>query len=318
MDNEKRITILINPQSGYGKGHKVFKQLLKLKRKDPLLSKHIQHLQFTSVEKEQEKFSRIIEDSEIILICGGDGTIHRYINLLATHSTDKILSIFPLGTGNDLYSHLGAKEKHIIRFIYKIIQQPQVIDIDLFALNNSVYFMNYLSFGIEAYIISLYEHICNWLKKFFLFRFRIFHIGYLKKLLLFLIGLGALVFYKKKIVVSRQLAAIDNHPKNQFTSIIIHNIKSYAGGSILNHDSSLNDGKLEFAFNASNIDFFKMILNRFGLFNFKLFSKTQAPPFHFSIDTPVCLQVDGEDYTDTFKDTQNFTIDFKKRLRLYY
>ncbi len=320
MQNLLSLSILINPDSGQGKGKKIYKQIQKFVDNEPEFKKRIRYLEYSSSE-DPEHLKTIIESSDGILICGGDGTIHHFINYLGKSNYNKMLSIFPLGTGNDFYKNLGGNEKNIVLLLRRLFDHPQIIEVDLFSVNDKIFFINYVTFGFDAFILRLYEALCKKIKKTPLFKYSIFHLGYLKKLLFFLIGLCSFVFYKKKIHIQPTIqkaspALLTPDKQKSFTSIIIHNINSYAGGSPFKVDSSINDGKLEFSYNSTKKDFAKLILNRFIWANFKLKSYTYSPPLELKFDTTIPIQVDGEDYTTSFEKCQIFCIKFKKKLYL--
>ena len=50
-----------------------------------------------------------------LVIAGGDGTLHRAINLIAPHFTDIEIGVVPCGTGNDFARSIGAREDHLKR-----------------------------------------------------------------------------------------------------------------------------------------------------------------------------------------------------------
>lgn len=300
MKKNPKISVLINPKSGHGKGVRVCKTINRARKSDNQINSHLKYVEFTSPDDNSDTLKRMAKDSDVILICGGDGTVHRIVNTMVCHGIDVALSIYPMGTGNDLSRCIGTYrfKRDVILLIKKLIESPEHMKLDVFSVNDRVFFTNYVSFGYDAHIISAYESLVNSLKN-----FKIFEFNFLKKFLFICIGLYAAFFYRKKLY--------EPAVKDSFSSVIVNNLRTYAGGSVFNRVSSLHDGVLETAYINSKMEYLKIILNRFRMFNLDIHSESQEPPLRLRFGGGLCVQVDGEDYTGIFNRTQEFVFMLK-------
>jgi YegS/Rv2252/BmrU family lipid kinase len=85
------------------------------------------------------------EDTNLVVICGGDGTVNFVINALKEKDLDPEIGIIPAGTANDFAYALGMKSD-IIGAAQQIINS-KVRRIDCGKVNDK-YFVNVLSFGV--------------------------------------------------------------------------------------------------------------------------------------------------------------------------
>ena len=97
--------------------------------------------------------SSIIEGADIIVACGGDGTINEVASCLV--NTPIVLGIIPLGSGNGLASNLKIP-KTIDRAI-ALIKTKAVKKIDVGRINEHYFFSN-TGIGIDAQVIMHYEN----------------------------------------------------------------------------------------------------------------------------------------------------------------
>jgi len=90
-----KIAVIINPESGKGKGRKFYNQILPLVEDNPNIEIFLTErpLHATEITKTVCNFDKII-------VCGGDGTLHEVINGFDL-SSNAILGLIPIGSGND-------------------------------------------------------------------------------------------------------------------------------------------------------------------------------------------------------------------------
>lgn len=79
-----------------------------------------------------------------IVAAGGDGTIHGVVNAMLEHDLRIPLSIFPVGTSNDLARQMQIPAK--VNEYCQIITRGKLIDIDL-GIVNGEYFVNVAAAG---------------------------------------------------------------------------------------------------------------------------------------------------------------------------
>lgn len=146
----KVIHFILNPKAGKGSD----------KIEESLLNKHFTKKEFTIVvkhttyKKHAIKLTQesITEKADVIVACGGDGTINEVASCLI-HS--KIaLGIIPLGSGNGLASNLKIPKN--IENAISLIKKHAVKQIDVGQLNIHYFFSN-TGIGFDAQVIKNYE-----------------------------------------------------------------------------------------------------------------------------------------------------------------
>ena len=85
------------------------------------------------------------EDTELVVVCGGDGTINFVVNAIKNAGLDPILGIIPAGTANDFAGAIGMKRS--ILGAARQIANGTVRRVDCGKVNDK-YFVNILSFGV--------------------------------------------------------------------------------------------------------------------------------------------------------------------------
>jgi len=94
----------------------------------------------------------ITEGADVIVACGGDGTINEVSSELVNSSI--ALGIIPIGSGNGLASNLKIS-KDVIKALITIRSQNS-IKIDVGKVNDTYFFSN-TGFGFDATVIKNYE-----------------------------------------------------------------------------------------------------------------------------------------------------------------
>ncbi|SRX53940.1 diacylglycerol kinase family protein [Aequorivita sp. CIP111184] len=94
----------------------------------------------------------IDEDADVIVACGGDGTINEVASCLV--NTPVILGILPMGSGNGLASHLKIPKN--LKKALTILKNRKVISIDTGTINGEPFFSN-TGVGFDAHVISDFE-----------------------------------------------------------------------------------------------------------------------------------------------------------------
>ncbi len=140
---------IVNPNSGSAK-HEITLDFLQANfhPSDEIIVKETQ-FQFHAKQLVAEA---IEENADVIVACGGDGTINEVANALV--NTKIALGIIPAGSGNGLASNL-AIPKDINKAI-EIIKKNTVHTIDVGRVEDKYFFSN-LGFGIDAEVIKTYE-----------------------------------------------------------------------------------------------------------------------------------------------------------------
>ncbi|CAM3855602.1 MULTISPECIES: diacylglycerol/lipid kinase family protein [Flavobacterium] len=90
---------------------------------------------------------------DVIIACGGDGTINEVANRLVNTSIK--LGIIPIGSGNGLASNLNIPKNSLEAL--QIIENNRTTTIDVGKINDTYFFSN-MGLGIDAEIIERYQN----------------------------------------------------------------------------------------------------------------------------------------------------------------
>ena len=137
----KKYYILYNPISGNNIGKEGAEKLADIYGKDTVEFKNICEI------TDYRPFFESINAEDDIIICGGDGTLNRFVN--DTQGIDYSNSIFfyAMGTGNDFLRDIG-KEKGSEPFcVDKYIKSLPSVTVN----GKSYKFLNNVGFGIDGY-----------------------------------------------------------------------------------------------------------------------------------------------------------------------
>lgn len=215
----KQIHFIVNPTAGSG-NHLISQDFLyKFFDKDDYAIT-IKNSAYKKHAKSLTK-SSIAEGADIIVACGGDGTINEVASCLV--NTNIVLGIIPLGSGNGLASNLKIP-KNIARAI-ALIKTTAVKKIDVGLINEHYFFSN-TGIGIDAQVIMHYEN-SNERKL----------ISYIKSSLKALRGLS----YRNRITVEINGKTIETYP----FLVFISNSNEMGYKISLTPMASLQDGLLD-------------------------------------------------------------------------
>lgn len=147
---KNKIIFIINPVAGKGEG-----KMVALKIQQFFHKKNI-HFQTYLTEKAKhatELTQRFIPlQPQIIVACGGDGTINEVARALV--GTNIALGIIPIGSGNGLAANLNIPKN--LDLSLEIIIKGQKTKIDVGKINNNFFFSN-VGFGIDADVVARYS-----------------------------------------------------------------------------------------------------------------------------------------------------------------
>ena len=132
-------TVLYNPLSACGKGETNAKRLAEI-----LKDSRLEFVDIRTITDYSEYFS----DSShgITVICGGDGTLNRFINMAKNAPIPEELYYFPSGCGNDFMRDAGGNTDEPINLKKYLSSLPRV------TVNGNEYlFLNNVGFGIDGY-----------------------------------------------------------------------------------------------------------------------------------------------------------------------
>lgn len=146
---QKKALFILNPGSGVPPINFVLSKDLDRRKKDLHLTKTMTKEDTGNLIKEH------FDNHEIFIAAGGDGTVHTVANELV--NTDKILGVFPLGSGNGFAKEFGFKLN--IRSLLSDIQKAETMDIDVIEINDKLC-LNVAGIGLDSFV----AHSFNTLK----------------------------------------------------------------------------------------------------------------------------------------------------------
>lgn len=134
------IYILYNPNSG-DKHAKEKAEILQLKEKYEAMSINI-----TEIE-DYNAFLSPLDETDTLIICGGDGTLNRFINNTKDIKIIPDILYFPVGSGND-FAHDMSHETNDMPFRIKhLLKNLPTVEVK----GKTYYFLNNVGFGIDGY-----------------------------------------------------------------------------------------------------------------------------------------------------------------------
>lgn len=145
------IHFIINPISGKAKHEITFSYLKSLFPVD----KYIVQVDYTEYKNHATELTKIAIEAkpDIIVACGGDGTINEVASCLI--GTNIKLGIVPVGSGNGLAANLKIPQK--LNEALNAIKSLNATSIDVGRVNDHYFFSN-MGIGIDAMIIKNYEY----------------------------------------------------------------------------------------------------------------------------------------------------------------
>ncbi|MNK34142.1 Diacylglycerol kinase [compost metagenome] len=145
------IHFIVNPISGKGK-HEITASYLKSFFPNDC---YIIQVDYTEHKNHATELTRMAIEAnpDIIVACGGDGTINEVASCLI--GTNIKLGIVPVGSGNGLAANLQIPRK--LNEALQVIKDGNSTAIDVGKVNDQYFFSN-MGIGIDAMIIKNYEH----------------------------------------------------------------------------------------------------------------------------------------------------------------
>lgn len=139
-----RVLAIINPTSGKGKITEYAKDIKKSLEKQNMQV----NMQFTKKEYNARNIViDNIEDTDLILICGGDGTFNEAVTaIMELNVKDVSIAYIPMGTTNDLARSLDMPIKDIS--ITKTLLKSKAKILDIGKFNGNKYFCYVAAFGV--------------------------------------------------------------------------------------------------------------------------------------------------------------------------
>ena len=157
LSGPKKISVILNPQASGGGGVRVLPKLEEaLKRRTLSYSLH-------QTENPGHAFVLAREvvdgDSDLVLVVGGDGTIHEVANGLLTREGDPPpIGVIPVGTGNDFFRMVGGPKDPEKALDALLSGTPRDFEVGEVRYNGrSSFFVNLLGLGVDVEVLRKRE-----------------------------------------------------------------------------------------------------------------------------------------------------------------
>lgn len=142
-----RTLLIVNPAARHGETSRlvpVVERLLATVEHDTVLTESPGHA--TTLAAEADGY-------DLVVACGGDGTVHEVLNGLMSHPADRrpVLGVLPTGSGNDTRRTLGVSEDLTEAALTLATGEVRPFDV---GVCNSVYFNNSFAAGLDAKVTA--------------------------------------------------------------------------------------------------------------------------------------------------------------------
>ena len=267
--------VLYNPHAGNGRGEENAHALENI-----VVDTQLVFCDMTKIESYSEFFASL-SDGESIIICGGDGTLNRFVNDTKDVELPSPIYYFPAGSGNDFANDLGKKTT----------DKPFPIDQYLKDLP-TVYvngmerlFINGIGYGLDGYCCEVGDKIRQTSKK---------PVNYTA------IAIKALLFTYKRSTATVTVDGVTKKYKGAWIASSM-NGRFYGGGMMLapeqdrlNGERTLSFATLYRAGKLKTLMIFPSIFKGEHVKNKKYFETVKGHDITVSFEHPTALQIDGE------------------------
>ncbi|QBO37340.1 diacylglycerol kinase family lipid kinase [Periweissella cryptocerci] len=230
--------IIINKFAGSGNAAKIWPHI-----ESTLLEKNVAYKMVTSdyaghvteIAKERANQHR---NDEIIIVIGGDGTLHEAINGLKQSSFEVPIAYIPAGSGNDFARGLGmSKDPQTALSQILAATKPKIIDVGRYVAQDSPtphYFVNNVGIGFDAAIVAYTNH--SPMKS----KLNRLHLGSLSYLTSIFHVMSNQPGFKIDVVNGQQVAHMDNA-----FLVTLSNHPYFGGGVKILPTAKIDSGELE-------------------------------------------------------------------------
>jgi len=284
--NSSRICFIFNPAADRNRSHQHIKWLNRAvheRWKAPEIHIVGKNQDITETAHKKSHFF------DIVVACGGDGTIHKVINGIT--GTDTALGLLPIGSGNDFVKTLGLNKSpaeclHIIDRGFR-----KRIDLIRFEGDASGWCANTLGLGLDGWA----NHFAH-------------QNSSLKGALVYVYGAvkAAITFKGSRVILERDGEALQDH----LLMVTACNGKWEGGNFLVAPHANITDGKMDLlTIQAMPLAQILAYLPRFRWgpsAQMNGVSLTTCKQLRYSSNKPIAVHCDGEELGINIKDLQLF------------
>ena len=240
----------------------------------------------TAGEPIKELAAKKAESFDVIVACGGDGTVHQVVNGIAEKNTG--FAVLPVGTGNDFAKSLNLPKKR--KAILDLIQENHFHHADLIRFEGDAegWCVNTLGIGMDG-LANHYSKSFDRLKGFI-----IYILGALK---------ASFTFRGANFSISSRNG---NALSGEYLMVTVCNGKWEGGTFFIAPDADLFDGKAELV-TVKKISILKVLLYMAFFKNgpaswMKALRTRKIAAIKIRSDRPVAIHADGEQLGTDIRD----------------
>lgn len=210
----KDILVIINPNSGKKRITKIINSIHSLY---PDISTEI-----TNNLKELENLFRLkLENFKVFIVVGGDGTVNEATKYIQGRE-DKLLGVFPVGSGNGFARELGFKKS--IKSLIEDANKGKFVEIDILSINGENC-INAAGLGFDSFVAHDFQKRNKRGLKSYIF-------SVIKSVFVFKPFNASLIFGSEKI-------------QDKFQMITIANTRQFGNNAIIAPQAKPNNGRFE-------------------------------------------------------------------------
>jgi diacylglycerol kinase (ATP) len=217
-----RITVIVNPASGRGRGLRLLPDIRKT-----FASVGVTDVRVTERPGDEKRLAALAlhDGATTIVACGGDGTWSNAANAILSSGADCRLALLAAGTGNDFAKSVGAPARDIAATARLVAEGAETL-VDVGQIEDR-YFLNVTGFGFDIAVLDDLENI-----------------PLVTGDLLYLTAAIRQLFKFDGMSVDITTAAVARGPRAHLM-LIVANGRNFGGMFQIAPDARINDGKLD-------------------------------------------------------------------------
>lgn len=133
--------VLYNPYANNGRGEKTARDLNVIYGE-----KYLNYIDITKIANYGAFFKGLVNNEKII-ICGGDGTLNKFVNDIENIEITNDIYYYPTGCGNDFYKDVNHASDNLPIKINNYIKELPIVNVK----NKKYRFINGIGYGIDGY-----------------------------------------------------------------------------------------------------------------------------------------------------------------------